>query len=376
MCGIAGIFGLANNRHAVTVERLEAMIATMPHRGPDARGTKLIGASTGLGHLRLAILDLRPESNQPFEIDGGELTITYNGEIFNYVELRAELEALGEEFRTQSDTEVLLRAYRQWGADCQQRLNGMWAFAIYDRRRDVLFCSRDRFGIKPFNYVVHDGQFLFASEIKALLAAAPELARPDYDAVSRVLRASVGARCEATCFAGVKRLPPAHSLTVSRDGVRIERYWDYPHEVDRSLGYEQASERFRELLVDGIRLRMRSDVPVGLTLSAGVDSSTIAALVRTFYDGPLDTFTASYAGEPYDESARAAELAHDTPPGAGCGRRLSRLAAANRLARRGAGADPGRRASVEYRSAGPYEGDGAVGRSGSRRAAGGLLSEL
>jgi asparagine synthase (glutamine-hydrolysing) len=309
MCGIAGIFCLADGRQAISVEQLEAMLDTMPHRGPDARGAKLFDARTGLGHLRLSILDLRPESHQPFEIDGGDLTISYNGEIFNYIELRAELESLGEQFRTQSDTEVLLKAYRRWGFDCQRRLNGMWAFAIYDRRRDVLFCSRDRFGIKPFNYTIHEGRFLFASEIKALLAVARELARPNYDALSRVLRASVGARCEATCFEGVKRLPPGHSLTVSREGLRFERYWEYPDELDRSLSYDEAAERFRELLVDAIRLRMRSDVPVGLTLSSGVDSSTIACLLRTFYQGPCDTFTASYEGESYDESARADELA-------------------------------------------------------------------
>lgn len=281
----------------------------MPHRGPDARATVLVNARTGLGHLRLAILDLRPESNQPFEIDDGDLTITYNGEIFNYIELRAELESLGEQFRTQSDTEVLLRAYRQWGPDCQRRLNGMWSFAIYDRKRDILFCSRDRFGIKPFSYTVHKGSFLFASEIKALLKVARDLARPDYDALSRILRASVGAQCVATCFEGVKRLPPGHSLTVSRGKLRLERYWDYPDELDRSLDYNESAERLRELLVDAIRLRMRSDVPVGLTLSAGIDSTTIACLLRTFYRGPCDTFTACYEGDSGDESSRAAELA-------------------------------------------------------------------
>lgn len=309
MCGIAGIFGLVNSRSPATVERLNSMLDTMPHRGPDARGTRLVDARTGLGHLRLSILDLRPESNQPFVLDDGDLTISFNGEIFNYIELRSELESLGVQFRTQSDTEVLLASYRQWGFGCQRRLNGMWAFAIYDRRRDVLFCSRDRFGIKPFNYTTHDGNFLFASEVKAILAASPELAQPNYDAISRVLRASVGAACEATCFQDIKRLPPAHSLTVSRDGLKLERYWNYPDDVDRSLSYEDAAERLRELLIDAIRLRMRSDVPVGLTLSSGIDSSAIASLLRVFYDGPCDTFTAAYEGEWYDESKRAAELA-------------------------------------------------------------------
>ncbi|MBX3415389.1 MAG: asparagine synthase (glutamine-hydrolyzing) [Pirellulales bacterium] len=310
MCGIAGIFLQQSTTQAVSVEQLEAMLDTMPHRGPDARGTNLIDARTGLGHLRLAILDLRPESNQPFVLDDGDLTITYNGEIFNYIELRAELETLGAKFRTQSDTEVVLAAYRAWGAGCQSRFNGMWAFAIYDRRRDVLFCSRDRFGIKPFNYAFYRGRFLFASEIKAILAVVPELAQPDYDAISRVLRASIGAQCNATCFHGVNRLPPGHSLTVTRESQRLERYWRYPAEIDRSLNFDAAADRLRELLVDAVRLRMRSDVPVGLTLSGGVDSSALACLLRSFYDGPFDTFTAAYEGEWYDESGQAAELSH------------------------------------------------------------------
>jgi asparagine synthase (glutamine-hydrolysing) len=285
------------------------MLATMPYRGPDARGVRVFDPRTGLGHLRLAILDLRPESNQPFEIDDGDLTITYNGEIFNYVELRAELEALGETFRTQSDTEVLLRAYRRWGFESLTKFNGMWAFAIYDRRRDVLFCARDRFGVKPFNYAMHRGRFLFASEIKALLAVAPELAEPDYNSISRVLRASVGARCTSTCFVDVKRLPPAHAMTVTRQGVTIERYWNYATEVDYSLSFDDAAEQLQQLLSDAVKLRMRSDVPVGLTLSGGVDSSALACMLRTFYEGPFDTFTAAYQGEPYDESPQAAKLA-------------------------------------------------------------------
>ncbi|MGD9646869.1 MAG: asparagine synthetase B, partial [Pirellulales bacterium] len=165
MCGIAGIYNLYSTR-PVTTGELENMLATMPYRGPDAHGTRLFGDRAGFGHLRLAILDLRPESNQPFEIDGGDLVITFNGEIFNYIELREELEALGHHFRTTSDTEVLLRAYKHWGPAVMPRLNGMWAFAIYDRRHDTLFCARDRFGIKPFNYLVQHGRLSFASEIK------------------------------------------------------------------------------------------------------------------------------------------------------------------------------------------------------------------
>lgn len=323
MCGIAGIFELDASGRAVgavadavhteqspLAVELYKMLDTMPYRGPDARGTDLCGGRAGLGHLRLSILDLRPESNQPFAIDDGEFTVTFNGEIFNYVELRAELEAAGHTFRTASDTEVLVRAYAQWGPACVSRFNGMWAFAIYDRGRDELFCSRDRFGIKPLNYAVHGGRLLFASEIKAILAVAPELARPNYDSLSRLLRASIGARLEETCFAGIKRLLPAHNLIASRRGVRIERYWDYPTEVDSRISTADAAEGLRSHLIDSLRLRMRSDVPVGITLSGGVDSSSIACLLRTFCGEPLQTFTASFPGEAFDEAPAAARLAH------------------------------------------------------------------
>jgi asparagine synthase (glutamine-hydrolysing) len=308
MCGIAGIFNF-NSVAGTNRAEIEAMLATMPHRGPDAHGVRLFDARTGFGHLRLSILDLRPESNQPFEIDDGELTITYNGEVFNYLELRDELESLGHRFRTNSDTEVVLRAYRQWGPGALRRFNGMWALAIYDRGRDTLFCARDRFGVKPFNYVVHRGRLIFASEIKAILAAAPDLAVPDYDSLSRLLRASAGARCESTCFEGIKRLRPAHMMTATREGIRIQRYWDFPEDHEDNLSYDEAAAGLRDLLVDAIKLRMRSDVPVGLTLSGGLDSSSIACTLRSFYEGPFDTFTAAYQGEPLDESPRARELA-------------------------------------------------------------------
>ncbi|MBX9791893.1 MAG: asparagine synthase (glutamine-hydrolyzing) [Pirellulales bacterium] len=308
MCGIAGIYNLYSTR-PVTTGELESMLATMPYRGPDAHGTQRFGERAGFGHLRLSILDLRPESNQPFEIDGGDLVITYNGEIFNYIELREELEALGHHFRTESDTEVLLRAYKHWGPAVMPRLNGMWAFAIYDRRQDTLFCARDRFGIKPFNYLVHQGRLLFASEIKAILALDSDLAQPDYESLSRVLRASVGARGERTCFANIRRLPPAHTLTATRHGIKIERYWDYPLDTLHGVSFADSAQRVHDLLVDSLRLRMRSDVPVGLTLSGGLDSSALACLLRNFFYGDFDTFTAAYQGESYDESGDAQQLA-------------------------------------------------------------------
>ncbi len=308
MCGIAGIHALRPDQ-AVDPREIATMLATMPYRGPDACGISLVEPYIGLGHLRLAILDLRPESNQPFTIEDGNLVLTYNGEIFNYVELREELAALGHSFHTTSDTEVLIRAYREWGESAVLRFNGMWAFALYDRARRTLFCARDRFGIKPFNYAITPQRFVFASEIKAILAVEPSLASPDYDSLSRILRASIGARSAATCFAGIRRLPPAHCLTITDGQVQLRRYWDYPPECEQPPSYKEAADKVRQLLVRGIQFRMRSDVPVGLTLSGGVDSSSIACLLKSDLTGHLDTFTASYQGESYDESPRAYQLA-------------------------------------------------------------------
>lgn len=307
VCGITGIFNQTSST-PICEEILRRGVATLTHRGPDADGVKVISGGVGLGHTRLAILDLCPESNQPFESDDGEYVISFNGEIFNYIELRDELTGLGHVFRTQSDTEVLLHAYMEWGEEAIPKLNGMWAFAIYIKTRDVLFCSRDRFGIKPFNYALHGGRFLFGSEVKAILAMVPELATPNYDSLARQMREAVGGELEDTLFAGVRRLKPAHNLIVSRDGVSFRRYWDYPQEPLLDITREQAAEQCRELLVDSIRLRMRSDVPIGTTLSGGIDSSTLLCLLAKFHKGRHDTFTAEFPGDAKNEAPIAKAL--------------------------------------------------------------------
>ena len=308
MCGIVGIFNQSSDQN-VDEPRLWSMLATMRHRGPDADGTWLRANGIGLGHVRLAVIDLSTASNQPFVSADGNFVLTYNGEIFNYLELRNELEEMGHRFRTESDTEVLLTAYRQWGQGVCERMNGMWAFAIYDCRKDLLFCSRDRFGIKPFYYAFADGAFIFASEVKALTAVAPQLATLDARATSKFLRASIAGNVREHYCSGVYRLAAAHNLVVMRSRHRSSRYWDYPATIDRGITFETACEHFRELLVDSIQLRMRSDVPVGTTLSGGVDSSTIVSLLRGFYDGEHHAFTAGFDDPAYDESVLAADLA-------------------------------------------------------------------
>jgi len=291
MCGIAGIFRM--DGQPVRDEQIAGMVDCIRHRGPDADGC-WTERHVGLGHTRLAIIDLTPESNQPFHSADGRYVLTYNGEIFNYIELRKEMEGRGHRFRTRSDTEVLLQAYITWGVECLQRFNGMWAFAIYDRQKDLLFCSRDRFGIKPFVYAETDQSLLFGSEAKSLLAVAPGLRSPNYTAISHCMRRSLSGGLDDTCFQEIKRLPPAHYLIVKNSSISVARYWDYPKHADQNASYEEATERVQSLLDDSVRIRMRSDVPVGITLSSGLDSTGIAYLMRRHSDEHLLSYTSSY----------------------------------------------------------------------------------
>ncbi|CAM2010584.1 asparagine synthase (glutamine-hydrolyzing) [Acanthopleuribacter pedis] len=292
MCGIAGIFNLNSDR-AVVQRELDLMQRAMVHRGPDGAGTFLPDPELGLVHVRLAIIDLVAASNQPFHFREAGLSLVFNGEIYNYLELREELLKQGYAFQTASDTEVLLKGYHAWGEAVVDRLNGMWAFAIWDAGNRRLFCSRDRFGIKPFNYAEVGGRFLFGSEIKSLLAVEPSLAEPNWNALSLIMRRSIGAQSPQTCFRQVHRLPPAHNLTVDGDGVKLRRYWDYPTHQNREISYEAACEEVNRLMKNAVRLRMRSDVPVGVALSSGLDSSVIACLAAQVHTN-LETFTSVY----------------------------------------------------------------------------------
>lgn len=297
---MCGIFGAVRGPRAapINLERFSAALDTIAHRGPDGWGIESIGDTAVLGHRRLAIIDLTDDSAQPMG-RAGRFWLTYNGEIFNYVELRDELQAVGVEFSTAGDTEVVLAAYEHWGPDCVQRFNGMWAFAIYDALERTLFCSRDRFGIKPFNYAVSEGAFLFASEIKAMLAYQPALAEPDYGMIANFCRSSVGAQHEQTWFRRIKRLQPGHSLTVNAAGeISIWRYWNYPT-GKLSLTEQAACSRYAELFRDAVRLRMRSDVPLGITLSAGVDSNSIAYVMQSEDAAPHHSFTARFQSDDF-----------------------------------------------------------------------------
>lgn len=303
MCGIFGILRLSAET-AIDERRFAMALTTLRHRGPDAENARRLDSDTILGHTRLSIIDLRDENNQPLCILD-RYWIVFNGEIFNYVELRKELENLGARFRTNGDTEVLLYAYAFWGAECVSRFNGMWAFAIYDTEERVLFCSRDRFGAKPFNYTIHKGQFLFASEIKAMLSYLPELARPELNAIANYCRTSVGAQNTQSWFEDIHRLAPGHNLIIRNGHIRTLRYWHYPTDTDRDGSFDSARERYADLFKDAVRLRMRSDVPLGITLSSGIDSSSIAYAMHELDSKPHHCFTASYRQEDRSTTERS-----------------------------------------------------------------------
>ncbi len=307
MCGIAGLCA----RYPVRPAAVAAMTARMAHRGPDDDGLwHSPDQRAVLGHRRLAILDTSAAGHQPMERDG--LTAVFNGEIYNYRELRDELAAEGETFQGGSDTEVLLAAYRRWGPDCVERLNGMFAFAILDRERHRLFCARDRFGEKPFLFAEGDGFFAFASEYKALLAL---------EGVDRSIEAplvlsylidtahGLDDRRE-TAFRGIRQLLAAETLTLNLDSLtwRVATYWRPRFEPGgAALDFPAAVTRFRELLADSVALRLRSDVPVGSCLSGGLDSSTIVGLARERLpaDAPYHVFTGRFPGTSADEWERA-----------------------------------------------------------------------
>ena len=277
MCGIAGSLDLRDGRS--DEEMVARMTDLIAHRGPDDAGL-LVDAPATLGHRRLSIIDLSPGGHQPMPDAAGRRWLTFNGEIYNYLELHEELEGLGHVFRTRSDSEVLLEAYAEWGPEALERLNGMFAFAIWDRERQELFCARDRFGVKPFYYTVVDGRFRFASEIKALLLdpAVPRVANEAR--VRDFLAYGITDHTDETLFEGIMQLPPGSSLLVRADSGALERHrWYEPRPSQRDG--RPAAAALRERLVDAVRLRLRSDVPVGTTLSGGLDSTSVTAIVTT-----------------------------------------------------------------------------------------------
>lgn len=299
MCGITGIFNIHNSAE-IDRDLLERMTVILKHRGPDGFGFYR-DDRIGLGHARLAIIDLEG-GRQPMHNEDRSLWITFNGEIFNYRELRRVLEQKGHVFSTDSDTEVILHAFEQYGPDSLHHLNGQFAFALWDRNSRELFIARDRVGIRPLFYTVVSGQLLFASEIKALFMDARVRRRLDPYALDQISTfwMTVPPR---TAFCDVCELPAGHFMKVGRGTLHIDRYWEPRFVPDPAVrSEEEAAEELRSLLVDATRLQLRADVPVGSYLSGGIDSSVITAFIHKFTDTPLRTFSVSFADSGFDES--------------------------------------------------------------------------
>jgi asparagine synthase (glutamine-hydrolysing) len=279
------------------------MVGTIRHRGPDSIGVYTCdpGKGVGLAHARLSIIDLAG-GYQPMLNQDRTLWITFNGEIFNYVELRDELIRKGRRFATSSDTEVILQMYEEEGEDCVQRFNGQWAFAIWDTRQRKLFLSRDRLGVRPLFYAQTGGGFVFASEIKAILAH-PEVERTlDLESLDQVFT-FWGTLPPKTMFKRVSELPPGHSMVVQDGRQRIWPYWQLEYSsVDMGMKEEESAGRLLELLSDATRIRLRSDVPVGAYLSGGLDSSIITALIKKCSENRLKTFSVTFEDSEFDES--------------------------------------------------------------------------
>jgi asparagine synthase (glutamine-hydrolysing) len=306
MCGIAGILTPRADPARITPARLHAMIDALAHRGPDSQGFYL-DDRVGLAHARLSIVDLAG-GIQPIHNETESLWIVFNGEIFNHVELRADLEARGHTFYTDTDTEAILHLFETYGEACVQRLNGQFAFAIWNRATDTLFLARDRVGIRPLHYTIHDGALLFASEIKGIFAAGLCSPALDREALAQTFTLWT-TRPGATVFAGIHELPPGHTLVV-RPGAapRRQRYWrlDFTPAQAPAPDTVEIVGRIQELLQDAVRLRLRADVPVGAYLSGGLDSSGLAALVARRFNADVHTYGLRFEAAPFDEGIHQA----------------------------------------------------------------------
>lgn len=323
MCGIAGILNL--DGQPVSVEGLRMMRDTMIHRGPDDSGEYANGV-VALGHRRLSILDLTTAGHQPMSNEDGTLWLVFNGEIYNYKELRTMLQNKGHIFHSQTDAEVILHAYEEYGAQCLKFFNGMWAFALWDERWHQLFCARDRLGVKPFYYHLDSNRFLFASEIKALLQDMRLQRQPNEQVIYDYLSHAYIDHSNETFFKGIKQLPPAHYLIANANSKQFQvcRYWDLePSNGIGDISDLEAATRFYKLFEDSIRLRLQSDVPVGTCLSGGLDSSSIVCVInRLLNKGDVPnpavigkrqkTFSSCFENKRFDERNFIIEVVNQT----------------------------------------------------------------
>ncbi len=306
MCGIAGIYYYRQKRK-VDKKILGRMIRSIDHRGPDDEGI-YVNNNLGLGHRRLSIIDIETGA-QPMLSQDKQLVIVYNGEIYNYLELRDELKRKGYTFRTRSDTEVALYSYQEWGPSCVEKFNGVWAFALWDYRKRRLFCSRDRLGEKPFFYAFHDGAFIFGSEIKALFQfGLPKKFRWE---LLDIYLSLTYIPAPHTFFNNIHKLLPGHSLFIENGSWTIKKYWDmqFLDDRDKRTDVSKIIKEFEELFYDAVRIRMRSDVPYGAFLSGGLDSGSIVAAMTKFSQVPIKTYTIGFRSDDRDERPYARMVA-------------------------------------------------------------------
>lgn len=332
MCGIAGIFHLDGS--PIQVHQLRAMTQIIRHRGPDDEGFLLAhteaGQSSahwssdsiseikskleplptttqcnlGIGFRRLAIIDLTAGGHQPLCDESKNYYLTFNGQIYNYLEIKNELLALGVHFNTVSDTEVLLKSYIQWGVKCLDRLIGMFAFVIYDKTNKCLFAARDRLGVKPFVYTYDNQRFIWASEEKQLICSKLVTPQVNESVMVHFLRNVSLFESQETFFKEIHQLPPASYALVNTKGISIHKYWHLQLDEDiEQLPFGAAKEKTKSLLEDAVKLRLRSDVPLGIALSGGIDSSSISCVARNLSPGILRTFSVYYEGKKFDERA-------------------------------------------------------------------------
>jgi asparagine synthase (glutamine-hydrolysing) len=314
MCGIAGVFDYGyKSRPEIDAELLVRMSDAMVHRGPDDSGYYVAPTGLcGLSFRRLAIVDLSPAGHQPMSTPDGRYTLVFNGEIYNHRAIRAELEAKGYTYRSQSDTETILYAYQEWGEACLEKFFGMWAIAIWDEHEQELFCARDRIGIKPFYYAVPSGRFVFASEIKVLLQHPAIHARLNEDALPHYLSLMMPPAPD-TMFRGIHRLEAGHCMRIKANGDVKKRQWwsllDAGPQLD-NITEAEAIQEIRHLLRQSIKDRMMSDVPFGVFLSGGIDSSLNVALMAELMDRPVQTFSVGFKElEKYNEMHYARAIA-------------------------------------------------------------------
>ena len=304
MCGITGFFH--QNNTELPLSALNAMRDTLAHRGPDAKGSTLIG-NCGLAHRRLSIIDLTSEANQPMQTENSNFTLVFNGEVYNYKEIKKTLLEKGVDFKTNSDTEVVLKAYQFWGSNCLDKFNGFFAFAIYDNQKNELFLARDRIGIKPLFYYYYSGNFAFASELKAIYKYPGYQKVINKKALSEVINfhSITGPN---SIFENTFSLPPGHYLKIPKGELSISEYWTVPKPSNNNLSFKENVNKSLQMIKKSVNDRQIADVPLGAFLSGGIDSSLVVALI-TQQNKKLDTFSIGFESKEFNEAPFAKEVA-------------------------------------------------------------------